>query len=127
MELMENQYQKWVNLSYLALAAVVGYLVFAFAFKLVGAYDLEARFKSAELVVRGASFLLGALTFFVLFRSEQANQFMNEVMVELSRVSWPTQKETSSATFIVIVMVLISGVVLGLLDYFWTALLKWVL
>ncbi|OFZ19284.1 MAG: preprotein translocase subunit SecE [Bdellovibrionales bacterium GWB1_55_8] len=52
---------------------------------------------------------------------------MNEVMVELSRVSWPTQKETTSATMIVLVMVIISGVLLGFLDYLWTVLLKWVL
>ncbi|OFZ55570.1 MAG: preprotein translocase subunit SecE [Bdellovibrionales bacterium RIFOXYC1_FULL_54_43] len=51
---------------------------------------------------------------------------MNEVMMELSRVSWPTQKETSSATMVVVIMVMISGMVLGFLDYLWTVLLKWV-
>jgi preprotein translocase subunit SecE len=124
---MENQYQKWVNLSYLALAAIVGYIVFEFAFKMVGIYDLETRVRNVELIVRGASLLLGGIVFFGLWRSDQTNQFMNEVMVELSRVTWPTSKETANATFIVIIMVLISGMVLGLLDYFWTLLLKWVL
>ncbi|OFZ85855.1 MAG: preprotein translocase subunit SecE [Bdellovibrionales bacterium RIFOXYD1_FULL_55_31] len=49
---------------------------------------------------------------------------MNEVMMELSRVSWPTQKETSSATMVVVIMVMISGMVLGFLDYLWTELLR---
>ncbi|OGD43298.1 preprotein translocase subunit SecE [Candidatus Azambacteria bacterium RIFOXYD1_FULL_42_11] len=65
--------------------------------------------------------------FLALLRNQKANKFMNEVMVELSRVTWPTQKETSSATFIVIIMVLISGLILGLLDYVWTKLLQLVL
>jgi preprotein translocase subunit SecE len=52
---------------------------------------------------------------------------MNEVMVELSRVTWPTQKETTTSTIVVIVMVVISGLILGFLDYLWTALLKLVL
>jgi preprotein translocase subunit SecE len=124
---MENQYQKWVNLSYLALAALVGYILFALAIRLVGVYDLETRVQNVELIVRGASVGLGGLVFLILWRHERVNQFMNEVMIELSRVTWPTQKETSSATFVVIVMVLISGAVLGFLDYVWTQLLRLVL
>lgn len=124
---MENQYQKWVNLSYLALAALVGYVFFALSLKIVGAYDLEARVRDIDLIVRGVSLGLGGLLFLLLYRNEQANQFMNEVMIELSRVTWPTQKETTSATAIVIIMVILSGIVLGVLDYIWVAVLKWIL
>ncbi len=124
---MESQHQKWVNLSYLALAALVGYVIFALSLKVVGSYDLEARVRHIDLFVRGLAVVVGAILFFVLNRNEKANQFMNEVVVELSRVTWPTQKETTSATLIVIVMVLISGMILGMLDYFWTVLLKWIL
>lgn len=124
---MESQHQKWVNLSYLALAIVVGYIVFSISLQVVGTYDLESRIRNVELIVRVLSVVLGGLVFLVLYRNEQGNQFMNEVMVELSRVTWPTQKETTSATMVVIIMVLISGVILGLLDYFWVMLLKWVL
>ncbi len=100
---MENQYQKWVNLSYLALAALAGYIVFALAIRLVGVYDLETRVQNVELIVRGLSVGLAGLLFLLLWRNEKGNQFMNEVMVELSRVTWPTHKETSSATVVVIV------------------------
>lgn len=124
---MEGQNQKWVNLSYLALAALLGFLVSAFMAKVVGIYDLEARVRNIDLIVRGLSVLAGAILFFALWRNEKVNQFMNEVVVELSRVTWPTQKETTSATMIVIVMVVVSGMILGLLDYLWTTLLKWVL
>jgi preprotein translocase subunit SecE len=123
---MESQYQKWVNLSYLALAVLFGYLVFAVAGKIVGTYDLEARVRNVELILRGVSVVFGAILFLVLYRNHQANQFMNEVMAELARVTWPTPKDTSSATLIVIVMVVVSGMILGLLDYFCIQLLKWV-
>jgi len=121
---MENQFQKWVNLSYLALALLAYYIVYTLVARVVGMYDLETRVKDIDLIVRGSAVLLGALTFFILWRHQQANQFMNEVMIELSRVTWPTQKETTSATIVVIVMVLISGAVLGLLDYLWTQVLR---
>ena len=120
---MESQYQKWVNLSYLAVAALLGYLVFTLADKVVGTYDLETRVRNIELIVQIGSVVcrrhpvLHSCT-----SNDKANQFMNEVMVELSRVTWPTQKETTSATIVVIIMVLISGMALGLMDYFWTSL-----
>ena len=122
---MENTHQKWVNISYLAVALLVGYVVFAAGAYISGTYDLEAKFKSIDLAMRGLSVLVGALVFWGCYSHTQTNTFMNEVAVELSRVTWPTQKETSNATFIVIIMVLISGMVLGFLDYFWTMLLKW--
>src|SRR4051794_38074220 len=98
---MESQYQKWVNLSYLAVAILFGYIVFSMAGNVIGAYDLEARVRNIDLILRGVSVLAGAILFIGLYRNEHANQFMNEVIVELSRVAWPTQKETSSSTIIV--------------------------
>lgn len=124
---MESNYQKWVNLSYLAVAILLGYLVFSLAAKFVGIYDLETRVRNVDLIIRGLSVVAAGILFLVLYRNQQANQFMNEVMVELSRVTWPTQKETINGTIVVIIMVIFSGLVLGLLDYLWTTLLKWIL
>ncbi len=124
---MESQHQKWVNISYVGAAVLLAYIISSVAGKVVGMYDLEARVKNIELVLRGVSALGGAILFIALYRNSRSNQFMNEVMLELSRVTWPTQKDTSSATLVVIVMVIISGMVLGFLDYLWIQLLKWVL
>lgn len=123
----ESPFQKWVNISYLAVSALLAFIVFNVSMKFVGIYDLETRVKDIEWVVRGAALGLGLLLFFLLWRSVKTNQFMGEVMTELSRVTWPTQKETTGATIMVIIMVLISGMVLGFFDYLWTVLLKWML
>ena len=124
---MESQFKKYVQLSYLGAAVLVGYVVFSLAAKVVGAYDLEARVREINTIVQIASLFVGIIVYAVLAMNTQANQFMSEVMEELSRVTWPTQKETTSATFIVIIMVIISGIILGLLDYIWVAALKWIL
>jgi preprotein translocase subunit SecE len=123
----QSQHQKWVNLSYLAVAALLGYMVYEAGAKVVGVYDLETRIREIDLVLRGISVFAFAALFFILYKNEQANQFMNEVMAELSRVTWPSQKETTSATMVVLIMVIISGMILGLMDYLLTTLLKWVL
>jgi preprotein translocase SecE subunit len=122
-----SQYQKWVNLCFLAFAGLLAYLVFATGLHAVAAFDLEARVRNVDLILRGVSILMGAIVFFGLYRNDQTNQFVNEAVTELVRVSWPTHKETTNGTIIVIVMVLISGMVLGLFDYIWTHLLQMVL
>lgn len=124
---MENQYRKWVNLSYLAAAFLFYYIVFSFSVKVSATWNLETQIRNADLVFRLFSMACGGGLFIYLYRHELANKFMNEVIVELARVTWPTQKETVSATIIVIIMVIISGMILGALDYLWTALLQLVL
>jgi preprotein translocase subunit SecE len=124
---MENQYQKWVNLALIAVGALLAFVFHELTMRLVSLYDLETRVRDIDLVIQGVSLLLGSATFLVLRRHPVSNQFTNEVVEELSRVTWPTQKETSSATVVVIIMVLISGVILGALDYLWTRLLQFIL
>ncbi len=124
---MENQTQKWVNLSFIAVAAMLGALVFWTFQNMTGYLDLESKIKKLQIVIPVVSILSGLVVFAILAFNKQANTFMNEVVTELSKVTWPTHKEVSSGTFITIVMVLISGVILGLLDYVWTLVMTWIL
>ncbi len=124
---MENQNQKWINLCFLASAALLGYIVSQAGGKIIAIYDLETRIRNVELFLRIASALTGAILFIGLYKSEKANQYLSEVITELSRVTWPAPKDTGSATFIVIIMVIISGIILGLLDYCWVQVMKWIL
>ena len=123
---MEDR-QKWVNLSFISLAGLVAYIMFEIFYMVSSTYDLETRVRNIDLIMRAGSVGIGAILFFILYRHDKANQFMNETVVELTRVTWPTQKDTSRATLVVIVMVIISGVVLGGLDSLWTWLMKQVL
>jgi preprotein translocase SecE subunit len=127
---MEQQHRNYVIASYAAVAALVGYVILQIALRLAGQFDLEARVHNIDAIVRTGSIVVGAIVLFVLFFNDRANQFMSEVVVELARVTWPTTKETTNATFIVIIMVLISGMILGLLDYLFTkgvqGLIEWI-
>ncbi|MBD3180887.1 preprotein translocase subunit SecE [Candidatus Poribacteria bacterium] len=42
--------------------------------------------------------------------------FLKEVRLELKKVSWPTRKEISGSTGVVIIMVLIVAAYLGIVD-----------
>jgi len=124
---MENSNQKWVSVTFLAFSVLIGYIIFAGLFKLAGVYDFEAKVKNIDLVIRLVSIGIGALLFLILYKNDTANQFMHETVTELSRVTWPTNKETISSTWIVIIMVLVTGLILGLFDKFWTLVIQWIL
>jgi len=124
---MENQQQKWVLGSFLAFSALIAYVLFQIALRVIGFYDLEAKIGNIDTILPVVSIVVGGILFLGLYNNTKSNQFMTEVVLELSRVSWPGQKETSSATVITIVMVVISGLVLGLMDFFCTQVMKWIL
>lgn len=123
---MENN-QKWINLSYLAAAALVGFVVFLLASKFAVFLDFEGRVRSLDNIIKGGSFGVAALIFLVLYKSSVVNVFMNQVVSELVKVTWPTQDETLKATFFVIVAVLIAGVSLWVIDMIWIKILSFVL
>lgn len=123
----QQQTQKWANLSYLGLGALLGYIVYSVAIRFSQLYDWEAHFADIELAISGFSVLMGVALYWGLRATRRSNQFMNEVVAELLKVTWPTVKESYRSTFLVIVMVLIAGVVLGGLDAVWTWLMQWLI
>jgi len=124
---MENQRQKWVNLVFTAVA-IMAAAVFFFAFSKVAAvYNLESSVKSIDLVIRLVSIVLGAVLGLGLYLNDQSNAFANEVILEMSRVTWPGNKETTNATIWVILFVLVAGAVLGAFDSIWAWIIKMIL
>ncbi len=54
------------------------------------------------------------------WRNERVFGLATEVVSELKKVSWPTRKEVSAATVVVIVTVFISALFLGAFDLIWS-------
>jgi preprotein translocase SecE subunit len=124
---MENQRQKWVNLVFTAAAILVAGVAFIGFSKIAAVYNLESSVKQIDMVIRLGSILLGAAVGFGFYLNDSSNAFMNEVVLEMSRVTWPTQKETTNATIWVILFVIAAGAFLGALDSFWSWMIKLVL
>lgn len=55
---------------------------------------------------------------------ERIINFLKEVRVELSKVSWPSRQQTINYTVVVIVIALFLAFYLGVLDYFYEFLLN---
>jgi preprotein translocase subunit SecE len=111
---------RYVNLSFVA----IGLILYVILGGLFGAV-LEMFGSSMNAQVLGSNFRVGHLLAMVvsigvavaLRRSENIHTWAMEVGNELSKVTWPTWKETRRATWVVIVTTLIIAAILGLLDW----------
>jgi preprotein translocase subunit SecE len=119
-----NSNRRWVAMSFLAFGALLWVLttkliatmmvwfgIEEFDFHLVG-----ERFTLTTLV----GLLIGGFAALYGYRHPTLSTLMNEVVVELKKVTWPTGKETRSATVVVIITVFIMALFLGVFDLFWS-------
>lgn len=121
------QTQKWVNLSLLLGSAIV----FLFLSKLtIAVWDLsrlpileEWPVEPPYLIGFGIAVGVGLW----VRRNDRANNFLNEVALELSRVTWPARKETVASAGVVVVLIGIAALILFLIDTLWGTMIRGVL
>ena len=68
--------------------------------------------------------VFGITVFAVLKKSEKADTFLNEVVSELFKVTWPPKKETVISTGVILVMVGICSLLLFGFDTLWGTIVK---
>lgn len=124
---MENQRQKWVNLIFTAVGLMFAAVVFVGFTKVAAIYNMESSFKQIDMIIRFGSIVLGAALGFGLYLSDQSNAFMNEVVLEMSRVTWPSNRDTTNATIWVVLFVLVAGALLGAFDSLFAWIIKMIL
>jgi len=61
----------------------------------------------------------GAITFGALIRHPRAMQFSDEVIDELTKVTWPTREETVRASVTVVLTTAFVATLLAAYDYLW--------
>lgn len=112
--------QKWVNLSFLAGAGLIGFVVFLLASRAAAALDFDGRFGHLESSIKIGAVVVGALCFLLLYRSKSATLYMDEVFIELNKVTWPQREETTKGTIAVLIAVTVMGFMFGLVDWLWS-------
>jgi preprotein translocase subunit SecE len=76
--------------------------------------------KPEELFVGLGSVVVASIVTVVAWKNEQVFSLANEVTSELSKVTWPTRRETFDSTVVVIATTIISSLLLGFFDAVWS-------
>ncbi len=116
--------QKIVNLGLI----LIGTAIFLFMTNLVKfVWSIAELPRMSEWIVGPpalVSFGLVAIAGIYTRRHEHWNRFLNEAVTELSKVTWPEQKETVMSTGVTCVLVAICALILFLLDSLWGTIMR---
>lgn len=115
-------YQRYVYAAYMAFALLAAFL-FAKAghaawFRL-GQWKPNFGEPLDEIVFPVAG-VLGVLVALYYWRKQEARQYADEVAEELSKVTWPSRKEVTNSTTVVVLTTVFATVFFALMDRFWS-------
>jgi len=81
-------------------------------------FPIVSRFSSNDVMKHGFPILVGFGVFAALQFNNNIVNFCDEVVTEIRKIVWPSRKDTVAMTIVVSVMLVVSGVLLGLFDTF---------
>ena len=113
---------KFVHLTF-----AIGAILAAFLLSRVGDWVWSFFNKPNDLVINLFAIAVAGVAGVATYRNERVFSSVVDVTRELEKVSWPTRKETSAATVVVLVTVIISAVILSSFDALWAFFTDWFL
>jgi preprotein translocase subunit SecE len=108
---MDKTNSKVLTLSFAMAGALMGLTLHFLMRSLAGAFGVIARMSDSDLVRHGFPVVLGILTFAVLQFNPKVLTWGEEVVIEIRKVVWPSRKDTTAMTIVVVIMVLISSLI----------------
>ena len=114
-------YQRYVYAAYMALALLSAFLVAKIghtSWYRLGQWKPELGEPQDEILFPIAG-LIGVAIALYYWRKPEARQYANEVAEELSKVTWPSRKEVTNSTTVVVLTTLFATVFFALMDRFW--------
>ena len=114
--------ERWVQFAYAACAIALAWFLIKSteAIWTLLADTIDAVPEPNGTIIAVGAGLVALIAAVVAYRSKKIHTFVVEVCVELSKVTWPTRKETWSQTIIVIVVSIIAAIILGVFDAVWS-------
>jgi preprotein translocase SecE subunit len=113
--------ERWVQFGFIAL----GFVVFFVADKLV-TLAWEQFAEPDPMITATSAGILGLLGAFFAYRHPQSRKLADEVVAELSQVTWPSREETYTSTIVVVVTSVAAAAYTGVFDAIWSAITDYV-
>ena len=114
--------ERWVQFAYAACAITLAWFLIksSTAIWTILADTVDAVPEPNATIIAVGAGLVALMTAVIAYRSQKIHTFVVEVCVELSKVTWPTRKETWSQTIVVIIVSIIAAIILGVFDAVWS-------
>lgn len=123
---MEKSYNKIIAVSFVMAAFLCGYVT-SVLIKVLSAWGTFARVAYSPWVVHGVPVTVGLLFFFYMIFTPKIRNWAGEVALEISKVVWPSIKDTRALTLVVCIIVLISALIFWVFDIVSSRLIEFIL
>ena len=114
---MDNKNSQILTLSFAIGGALVGLSLSLLIKSFAGAFGIVARFADTDVVRHILPVAVGLAVFAALQFNSKVLSWGDEVVSEIRKVVWPSQKDTTAMTMVVVVMVLISSAIVTSFDW----------
>ncbi len=114
-----------INLAFVLAGALAAYMTFVVLDILGGTFGSIARFRNLPGVPHVLPVAIGLVIFIYLrFLNKNSYTWADEAVTEVRKVVWPSQKDVTAMTIVVVVMCLVAGLGFGIFDFFASQLIK---
>lgn len=124
---MDKFTRNLLMITYLTIALLIWLIVGSSMEYLLNYWHVLEKYTWADKLVKILPIFIGALGAFITYRVTKFREYLNDVVSEIKKVSWPGRKETWAATIVVIIAVIIASIILGFFDWVSSSLLKLIL
>lgn len=114
---MDKTNQKILTLSFVVFSIIISVSVGLLLKTLAGSFGVVARLHDVDFVKHGLPVALGIILFASLQFNKNVLAWGEDVALEIRKVVWPSRKDTTAMTIVVVVMVLISAVIITTFDF----------
>jgi preprotein translocase subunit SecE len=106
---------RWVQYVFVIVAAVMLWFL-----DKVGTLVWQNFAEPPTLAISALAAVISISGTIAVYRNDRAQHLVTDVVLELSKVTWPTRRETYASTIVVIVTSLIAAAVVGAFDFVWS-------
>jgi len=124
---MEKTINKIMMVSFVCGAFMVGYTVQVFNTLLSSSWGAYAGIMDTKLTNNMLPVAFGVAFFIYVNFSKSVKTWANEVIIEISKVVWPSKKDTTAMTVFVCFFMIVSGIILGLFDFFSSQVIQFII
>ncbi len=124
---MDKTYNKLVTVSFVITAFLFGWMVSVLMRILANMSGTFARLTGEPTIQHGLPVVLGIALFLFLVFSKNTKAFAGDVVTEISKVVWPSTKDTKALTIVVCFIILISAVIFWIFDMISAKLVEFIL
>lgn len=114
---MDKTNQKIMTLSFVAFSVLIGLSVSLLLKTFAASFAFFARIHSIDLVKHGLPVAVALILFLSLQFNKKVLAWGEDVVLEIRKVVWPSRKDTTAMTIVVVIMVLISSVIITTFDF----------